>query len=80
MYTCVPYVCSTTGKQKSGTNPLELELQKTVSCRVGGGNQTSIFCKSRKCSQTLSHLFSPNFNQYFKMISAFPVLTLKYSV
>lgn len=58
---------SATGKQKSGPNPLEPELQKVVSCHVDGANQTSIFCESSKGSQLLSQLCSPNFNQYFKI-------------
>lgn len=72
-----------TGEQERGISPLELELEKVVSCPVGAGNQTSVLCKSSKDSQLLSHLSGPNFNRYFKIkifFYVFLTLILKYSL
>lgn len=79
MYTCVPYVCSTTGKQKSGTNPLELV---TEDCKLpcGWWEPNLNLLQEQEVLTNAESSLQPNFNQYFKMISAFPVLTLKYSV
>ena len=40
--TCVPHACSARGGQKRALDPLELELQKTVSFHVGAGNPNQV--------------------------------------
>lgn len=40
MYAHVPHVCFVPRGQKKMPDPLELELQKVVSCHVGAGTQT----------------------------------------
>lgn len=37
VYTSVDYVCLVQGDQKRSSEPLELEIQTTVSCHVGDG-------------------------------------------
>lgn len=46
MYTHVPDVCFVPRGQKMIPNPLELELQKVVSCHVGAEKWTQILPKS----------------------------------
>jgi hypothetical protein len=53
---CMPDVC---GAQERVLDPLKLELQMVISYPVGTGNQTQVLCKSRQCSEPLSHLSSP---------------------
>ena len=53
---CAP---SAYGGQKRILNPLELELQMSVSHYVCAGNQTLVFRKSGLCCELLSHLCSP---------------------
>ncbi|KAL6041276.1 hypothetical protein STEG23_022982 [Scotinomys teguina] len=38
------------GGQKKTLNPLELELQMVVNCRVDAGHQIQVFCKNSQCS------------------------------
>lgn len=38
------------GGKKKVRDPLELELQTDMSCRVDAGNQSRVLCKSSKCS------------------------------
>lgn len=38
---------------------LKLWLHMVVSCHVGVGSTTQVFCKSGKGSQLLGHLFRP---------------------
>lgn len=44
------------GGQKRPLGPLELELQKVLSCAVGAGNKAWVLCKSSGCSQPLDNL------------------------
>lgn len=53
MYAHVPHVCFVPIGQKKMPDPLELELQKVVSCHVGAGTQTQTLPKS-SC-ELLSH-------------------------
>lgn len=55
MCVCMPHVCSACGGQKRAWNPLELVVMSHSAC----GDQAQVLCESSKCSQPLSHLFSP---------------------
>lgn len=46
VYLCTMCVCGASGEHKSKLDSPELELQMTVSCRVGAGSQTQVPCKS----------------------------------
>ncbi|ERE70423.1 hippyragranin [Cricetulus griseus] len=49
-------------------DPLELESQTVVSCRVGAGNRTRVLWKSSKqCCLLLSHFSTPT---HFLLISS----------
>lgn len=52
------YVCGSRRSQEKVLDFWELEFQAVVSHDEGGGNQTRVRCKSRKCSLSLSHLSS----------------------
>lgn len=63
MFACVnvsaPCVSSILRGQKRASDPPALEPNMVVSCHAGAGNLTGVPCKSNKCSQSLSHLSSP---------------------
>jgi hypothetical protein len=58
IYVCVLYAYSTHRDQRRVSDPLELELQLSVSCHVGAGNGTRVLCKSSCCFLGLTHLSS----------------------
>lgn len=45
MFACAPCVHGAYGGQNMVLVPLELELHKVMSCHVGSGKFTQIFCK-----------------------------------
>lgn len=49
------------GGQEGTRDPLELELQETVSHRVDARNQTPTVSKNSKCSEMLSYLWPLKF-------------------
>lgn len=58
VYVCA-YAWSTLIHQEVASDLLELELQRVASIHVDAGNQTRVFWKSNKCSESLNHLSNP---------------------
>lgn len=50
MYVSTMSMSDARGGQKKELDPLELELWRIVSYRVGAENRTQVLCKSNKCS------------------------------
>lgn len=50
--TCVPFHSNMQGLWKRAENPLLLELQIIMNCRVGARNHTQVLCKSRHALHT----------------------------
>ena len=50
MHVCTLHVCSAHRGHKRAPAPLELEWQIIVSCHMGAGNWTQVFCKSSQYS------------------------------
>lgn len=63
-----PHMCLVPIEEKH-IRPPEIGVTNGISQHVGARNQTQIFCKSHKCSQSLSYLSSPSLVEFWSLTS-----------
>lgn len=71
MSVCIKSMPAAQGGQKGVS--LELKLRVAVSCYMGAGNHTQVFCKSSRCSEPWSHFSSPRKGSFREVSIPIPV-------
>lgn len=71
--TCTTRVPGALRGQKRAVDPLQLKLQRPVSCHVGTRNHSYVLWKSSQCSCQLSHVSGPFVALKLVCTSLFPV-------